>query len=180
MASAMATGIGNCVETAGCGGFMAAVAEIMALCGRSGWTFGTAESCTGGMIGGAVTAAPGVSEFYKGGIVSYSNEIKERILGVDGAVLATAGAVSRECAGQMAQGARRVLGVDFSVAVTGIAGPGGATPGKPVGLVYIATASPGGVEVTRNLFGGGRESVRAATVRAALAQLLESMRSWRG
>jgi len=154
--------------------------EIMALCGEAGWTFGTAESCTGGLIGGAVTAAPGVSEFYKGGIVSYSNEIKERVLGVDGATLATVGAVSRECAGQMAQGARRVLDVDFSVAVTGIAGPGGATPDKPVGLVYIATASPGGVDVTRNLFKGDRDAVRAATVQAALAQLLAAMRSCRG
>lgn len=146
---------------------------IKAACDARGLTFGAAESCTGGLIGGAVTSLPGVSSCFKGGIVSYSNEVKHSLLGVSKSTLATAGAVSAECAREMASGACRALECDFAVAVTGIAGPDGGTPGKPVGLVYIATARRcGGASASRHVFQGGRAQVRAATVETALALLL--------
>lgn len=152
------------------------VAEIKRRCLAAGATFATAESCTGGLIGGAVTSEPGISACYPGGVVSYANEVKRDLLGVSEETLGSVGAVSPECARQMAEGARRRLGTDFAVAVTGIAGPDGGTPEKPVGLVYIATASVSATHVSRNLFAGDREAVRRATVRHALGQLLAEMR----
>jgi nicotinamide-nucleotide amidase len=103
----------------------------------------TAESCTGGRIAAALTAEAGASEYFLGGVVAYSNDVKISVLGVSPEALARHGAVSREVACQMASGVRRLTRADFGVATTGIAGPGGGTPEKPVGTVWIAVASPG-------------------------------------
>ncbi len=148
------------------------VREIKRYCLERHYTFVTAESCTGGMIGGLVTAEPGISECYPGGIISYANCVKEQFLDVPAEVLNSVGAVSEECARAMADGVRKKFKADFSVAVTGIAGPGGGSADKPVGLVYIATASKNGVCVTKNLFAGDRDTVRKATALNALSRLL--------
>jgi PncC family amidohydrolase len=115
---------------------------------------------------------PGSSDFYRGGIVSYSNEAKIALLGVRPETIAEHGAVSEECAGEMATGACRALDADCAVAVTGIAGPGGGTAEKPVGLVFIASVRKGKAPtVTRNVFPGDRGEVRRQTVETALVQL---------
>lgn len=139
-------------------------------------TFGTAESCTGGLISASVTDVPGASAVFFGGVVSYDNSIKAGVLGVKNETLAMYGAVSEETAREMSLGARRLLGVDFAVSVTGIAGPGGGTKEKPVGLVYISVASPSGCAVTKNLFSGNREEVRLQTVLKALMLLTEAIK----
>lgn len=139
-------------------------------------TFGTAESCTGGLIAATVTDVPGASSVFYGGIVSYVNEVKHGILGVKNETLDRFTAVSGETAAEMANGARQALGVDIAVAVTGFAGPGGGTPENPVGTVYVAAASENGVTVTENHFEGDREAVRLQTVRKALSLLLETVR----
>ena len=125
------------------------------------------------MIGAAVTAIPGSSESYMGGAVSYSNDVKERLLGVGRGTLMEHGAVSEETAREMAAGARGFFRTDTAIAVTGIAGPGGATPTKPVGLVYIAVADGPRIVVSRNVFEGGRESVREQAVATALDLMRE-------
>ena len=135
-------------------------------------TFGTAESCTGGLISAFVTDIAGASAVFYGGIVSYDNSIKEKLLGVRAETLRAKGAVSPETATEMSAGALRALGVDLAVSVTGIAGPGGGTDKKPVGLVYISVASQRGSSVTENHFFGDRESVRLQTVQRALSLLL--------
>ena len=135
-------------------------------------TFGTAESCTGGLISAFVTDIAGASAVFYGGIVSYDNSIKEKLLGVRAETLRAKGAVSPETATEMSAGALRALGVDLAVSVTGIAGPGGGTDKKPVGLVYISVASQRGSAVTENHFSGDRESVRLQTVQRALSLLL--------
>ena len=135
-------------------------------------TFGTAESCTGGLISAFVTDIAGASAVFYGSIVSYDNSIKEKLLGVRAETLKAKGAVSPETATEMSAGALRALGVDLAVSVTGIAGPGGGTDKKPVGLVYISVASQRGSSVTENHFSGDRESVRLQTVQRALSLLL--------
>ncbi len=145
-----------------------------AACAR-GLTAGTAESCTGGLIAGAVTAVPGSSAFFYGGIVSYDNSVKQNVLGVPAEVLASVGAVSSECAAAMARGARRLLGVDAAVSVTGVAGPDGGSPEKPVGTVWFGLDTAAGTRTERLVFAGGREQVRAQTVRHALSLLLEAV-----
>ena len=138
----------------------------------SGRTLAVAESCTGGLLAMRITEVPGASEYFLGGIVSYANPAKERLLGVPGEVLARHGAVSEECARAMALGARAAFGADYALAITGIAGPGGATPEKPVGLAYIALAGPDGeVEVREHGFVGSRQGVRWSASEAALALL---------
>ena len=149
--------------------------ETVSLCLEKQITFGTAESCTGGLISASITDVPGASAAFFGGVVSYDNSVKSGLLGVRSETLETFGAVSKETAEEMAQGVLRTLGVDFSVAVTGIAGPGGGTPTKPVGLVYISVASKNGVVVTENHFSGNRESVRLQTVKKALSLLNEQI-----
>ena len=139
----------------------------------SGKTLATAESCTGGGIGAALTAVPGSSQVYKGGIISYTNEIKERLLGVSPEALACYGPVSEPVARQMAEGARKALVSDIAVSVTGLAGPGGDEFGNPVGTVFIGYSD---VQVTlarEYHFEGNREEVRNAAVRAALKLILE-------
>ncbi len=150
--------------------------ELVSLAREKHMTFGTAESCTGGLIAAAVTDVPGASAVFLGGIVSYDNRVKTGLLGVREETLASVGAVSHETATQMAEGAIKALGVDHAVAVTGIAGPGGGTPTKPVGLVYIATASKNGKTVmTENHFDGDRMEVRLQTVEKALSLLIEAI-----
>ena len=150
--------------------------ETVSECIEKKVTFGTAESCTGGLISASVTDVAGASAVFFGGIVSYDNSVKEKLLSVPAQMLAEKGAVSPETAGAMSAGARRALGVDYAVAVTGIAGPGGGTPTKPVGLVYISVASESGITVTENHFSGDREAVRLQTVEKALMLLLEAVK----
>ena len=130
-----------------------------------------AESCTGGLIGAAMTDMAGSSEYFLGSAVTYSNEAKMKLLGVREQTLADHGAVSEETASEMALGAVALFGADYSVAVTGIAGPGGETPTKPVGLVYIAVSDGSRVVVTKNNFEGGRQQVRDSTVMEACGLL---------
>lgn len=138
-----------------------------------GLTVACAESCTGGMISAALTDMPGSSAYFLGSAVTYSNDAKESILGVSHGTLLAHGAVSPETAREMAAGAMRAYGSDTAIAVTGIAGPGGATAEKPVGLVYIAVADGPRVVVSRNLFDGDRAEVRSSTARTALTLLAE-------
>jgi nicotinamide-nucleotide amidase len=147
-----------------------AARDLLALLEARGLTLATAESCTGGLIAAALTAIPGSSAVVTRGFVTYSNEAKHAMLGVPQGVLDGYGAVSESTARRMAEGALRASGTDIAVSCTGIAGPGGATPGKPVGLVFIGAARKGGpTQVLRRVFPGDRTAVRAATVDQALA-----------
>ena len=126
-------------------------------------TISTAESCTGGSLGKIITSVSGVSSIYGFGFITYANEVKEKILGVKHETLESYGAVSPETALEMAIGARKVSGSDIAVSVTGIAGPGGGTPEKPVGLVYIAIADKNGAEYRKLSLDGSRDEIRAKT-----------------
>ena len=137
-------------------------------------TCATAESCTGGGVGYAITGVPGSSAAFMGGVVSYDNSVKRGVLGVPEEVLSTAGAVSQECARAMAEGARRMMNADLAVSVTGIAGPGGGSAEKPVGLVWFGLASKSGVTTGKMIFPGGREAVRTAAIEHALTLLLDN------
>ena len=141
-----------------------------------GKTLCTAESCTGGMIGAALTAVSGASNVYKGGIVSYTNEVKQRLLGVDADLLEREGAVSAPVAKAMAVGARTALNADIAVSVTGLAGPGGDEFGNSVGTVFIGYADANMAEVRHFVFSGDREAVRTQTVEEALKLILERNR----
>jgi nicotinamide-nucleotide amidase len=146
---------------------------VLAALEARGLTLATAESCTGGLIAAALTAIAGSSSVVMAGFVTYSNAAKMRMVGVGEATLATHGAVSEAVAREMAEGALRDAGVDVALSCTGIAGPGGATPGKPVGLVFIGCARRGAATVVeRHVFPGDRAAVRAATVAAALRMAL--------
>ena len=133
-----------------------------------GLTLGTAESCTGGLVAGRLTDVPGASDVFRGGVVAYANEVKERELGVPESLLAEHGAVSAEVAAAMAHGARAALGVDVAVAVTGVAGPGGGSEEKPVGLVFLHAVGPDGESARRLDFPGDRETIRLRATVAAL------------
>ena len=139
----------------------------------TGKTLVTAESCTGGGIGGALTAVPGASEVYKGGVISYCNEIKHRLLGVSGEILERYGAVSAQTAGAMASGVRALMQADIAVSVTGLAGPGGDEFGHEVGTVFIGFESGSKTVAKEYHFSGDREAVRAQAVEAALKLILE-------
>jgi nicotinamide-nucleotide amidase len=157
-------------------------AEVLALADalrRRGWHMATAESCTGGLIAAACTTVAGSSDWFERGFVTYSNAAKTEMLGVDPALIAAHGAVSEAVALAMAQGAVARAGVDLAVAVTGIAGPGGATPGKPVGTVWLALAvrsAHAGIRAhaERLQLAGDRSAVREQTVRQALRRLREA------
>jgi nicotinamide-nucleotide amidase len=138
----------------------------------AGLTVAVAESCTGGLLGGVLTAVPGSSAYFLGGVVAYHDSLKTGLLGVRADVLAQHGAVSAQCAVQMAQGVCRATGADIGIAITGIAGPTGGTPEKPVGTTYIALVGQDMLQVERFLWQGGRESNRTSSVRAALKMLL--------
>lgn len=150
-------------------------AAVIAAVAKRGWTIATAESCTGGLVSGALTAVAGSSAVVDRGFVTYSNPAKIELLGVPATMLEVHGAVSEPVARVMAQGARDRAGTDLSVSITGIAGPGGGSAEKPVGLVHFGCASPSGVVHQRHVFAGlDRESVRLASVRVALGLLLEA------
>jgi PncC family amidohydrolase len=138
-----------------------------------GKTLALAESCTGGLISQLITSRPGASEFYLGCAVTYSNQAKEQILGVSHDTLMEHGAVSEETAKEMAAGARRVFGSDIAASVTGIAGPGGATDEKPVGMVCIAATDGVNTVSSINRFGGDRDMVRASSVAAAARAIMK-------
>ena len=143
---------------------------------RHGARIATAESCTGGLIAATCTAVPGSSDWFERGVVTYSNAAKTELLGVPEALLRTHGAVSEPVARAMAEGARARAPVQRAVAVTGIAGPGGAVPGKPVGTVWLALSRDDApVQAWRLQLPGDRAAVRLATVRAALEALIDSL-----
>jgi nicotinamide-nucleotide amidase len=137
------------------------------------WMLTTAESCTGGLIAGACTDLSGSSAWFERGFITYSNEAKSELLGVDAQLIAQHGAVSEPVARAMAQGALAHARAQVAVAVTGVAGPTGGTPDKPVGLVWFGFALPGLVHSERMQFSGDRAAVRAATVQHALKRLSE-------
>ena len=138
-------------------------------------TCATAESCTGGLVGHLLTEISGCSAYFMGGAIVYANEIKAHVLGVDTHTLDTDGAVSYATAKQMAAGALKLYGVDVAVAITGIAGPGGGSPGKPVGLVYIGLATPDGQAQAKEFrFHGTRDMIKLRSSQAAL----DRVRRW--
>jgi nicotinamide-nucleotide amidase len=143
--------------------------RLLAACEARGWQLATAESCTGGLIIGCLTEIPGSSSVVARGYVTYDNRAKAEMLGVPTALFERVGAVSEEVARAMAEGALDKAGVDLAIAVTGIAGPCGATPGKPVGLVHLAVAGRAGpTRHARELFPGDRAAIRLASLDAAL------------
>jgi PncC family amidohydrolase len=145
--------------------------EIGDMLRKRGLSLATAESCTGGLVSHRITNVPGSSDYYKGGVISYANEVKEKILQVDKGILEKKGAVSVECARAMAEGIRELLDSDIGIATTGIAGPTGGTPDKPVGLVYIALAIKCYLYHERHIFYGDREGNKHKTADAALEML---------
>ena len=152
---------------------MRTIEDIVRKLIAKGVTVAAAESCTGGKIAAAVTDVAGASAIFGYGLVTYSNEAKVKLLGVSEKTLLEHGAVSEETAREMAAGLSRVSGADAAVAVTGIAGPGGGTAAKPVGLVYIGLAVGGEIDVKKNLFSGDRGEIRRQTVETALALIAE-------
>jgi nicotinamide-nucleotide amidase len=151
-----------------------ALAErLQAACLAAGLRVAFAESCTGGRVGDALTDVAGSSGYVAGGVVAYEDAAKVALLGVPQATLAAHGAVSAQVAIAMAEGARSRFASDLAVSVTGIAGPGGASAGKPVGLTYVGLADEGGATVRRFTWEGDREANKAASARAALELLLE-------
>ncbi len=145
--------------------------QLVSLLSARGITVATAESCTGGGVGSAITAVPGSSAVFAGGIISYANEVKRDVLKVDENILKTAGAVSSECASAMAEGARKLLNVDIAISLTGIAGPSGGTPAKPVGLVWFGIATKDGVRTEKAIFRGDRAGIRSNAITHALGML---------
>ena len=150
---------------------LAQAKTLVELLNARGLTCATAESCTGGGIGSAITAVPGSSAVFAGGVISYANEAKRDVLGVAAGDLEAFGAVSPQVAAQMAEGARRLLKTDLAVSVTGVAGPDGGSDEKPVGLVWFGLATKDGVRTEKCLFRGDRARVREQTVIHALGML---------
>ena len=157
---------------------LAVAASALAACRARGWRVAAAESCTGGMVSAALTAVAGSSEVVERGFVTYSNRAKIELLGVPEATIAAHGAVSAETAAAMAKGAIARAPVDLAVSVTGVAGPGGGSTDKPVGLVFLGIARKDGASrVERRVFPGGRAAVRDAAVTLALELLQQEARS---
>ena len=138
---------------------------------KRGWRLSIAESCTGGLIGHRITNVPGSSDYFDGGVITYSNDAKIELLKVPEETIATYGAVSRQTAVAMAEGIRKLRGIEVGIGVTGIAGPAGGTEAKPVGLVYIALSSPVRVECKEFRFNGDREMIKLQASEAALNML---------
>lgn len=151
--------------------------EVVRKATKRGLTVGTAESCTGGLVCAAITDVPGSSCALRGGVVSYDAEVKHDVLGVDERIISdpAIGVVSADCAEQMATGARVVLRCDIAVSITGIAGPSGALPGKPVGTVWFGLATPSSVRSECHHFTGNRNEVRMQAVQQALVLLCEGL-----
>ena len=141
----------------------------------TGVTIGTAESCTGGLVGKMLTDLGGSSGYYQGGIISYANAVKEQVLDVSSETLATYGAVSEEMAKEMVEGVFRVLRTDYAIATTGIAGPGGGSQEKPVGLVYIGIGTPRGITVYKEIFIGDRDSIRKSVAERAIQYVYKEL-----
>lgn len=151
---------------------MRQVAEnLVALLKARGLVCATAESCTGGGVGSAITAIPGSSAVFAGGVISYANEVKCDVLGVKASTLETVGAVSSETAAQMAEGVRKLLKVDIAVSLTGIAGPDGGSEEKPVGLVWFGLSTAQGTRTEKAIFRGDREKIRESAIVHALGML---------
>ena len=142
---------------------------------EAGITIGTAESCTGGLVGKTLTDLGGSSGYYQGGIISYANSVKEQVLGVSSDTLATHGAVSEETATEMVEAVFRVLCTDYAIATTGIAGPGGGSQEKPVGLVYIGIGTPKGITVHKEIFIGDRTSIRNSVAERAIQYVYKEL-----
>ena len=149
--------------------------RLVAACRARGATVATAESCTGGLVASRITSVPGASAAFLGGVVSYADDAKRDLLGVPPAVIDRYGAVSAACAEAMAAGARKRLEAGAAVAVTGVAGPDGGTPEKPVGLVWFGVATAAGVHAERRVFAGDREAIRRQAADRALALLVEAV-----
>lgn len=150
--------------------------EIGEMLRAKGLTLAVAESCTGGKLGDLITNMPGSSDYFAGGVIAYSNDAKEKFLGVSKKSLETEGAVSEDVARQMASGARKAFMASIGVGITGIAGPTGATPTKPVGLVFVAVSSNDRTVCLRSVFKGGREDVKAKAADEALRLLRNFLR----
>ena len=151
--------------------------EIGSLLRQKGLTLGVVESATGGLISHRLTNVPGSSDYYKGSVTAYSNEAKVRVVGVKEETINQYGAVSSQVAEEMAEGGRKVLAVDICLADTGIAGPSGATPGKPVGLFYLGLSYQGGTYSRKHNFQGDREQNKLDAAEAALSWLKEYLES---
>jgi PncC family amidohydrolase len=149
--------------------------EIARVLGQHAWTIGTAESCTGGLIGDELTNRAGSSDYFLGGVISYSNAIKQNLLGVRAETLSSVGAVSEETAIEMARGVRNRLGVDVGISATGVAGPGGGSAEKPVGLVYIGFSSPQCEMAQQCVWSHDRIGNKRATADAAMKLLMEKL-----
>jgi len=155
---------------------LVALAErVGAACRARGWSIGTAESCTGGLVAHLITEVSGSSDYFRGGLLTYADDVKVALADVPVATLAAHGAVSAQVAVAMAEGARHRLGVDIAVAVTGIAGPGGGTEAKPVGLTYIAIADADGDDVRRHIWAFDRSGNKRASAAAALAMVMDRL-----
>lgn len=142
---------------------------------QKGWKLATAESCTGGLIGHRITDIPGSSDYYLGGVVAYAYEAKVAVLGVSWETLQKHGAVSRQTVLEMARGARVLLGADIAISVSGIAGPGGATPDKPVGTTWLGLSTAEGEWARVYRFSGDRAQNKAASAQAALRFVLDAL-----
>jgi competence/damage-inducible protein CinA C-terminal domain len=149
--------------------------ELAALLLRYGLTCATAESCTGGMVGAALTDLPGSSAWFKGGVIAYANEVKRELLDVQEEDLERYGAVSHATVRRMALGACSAIGTDLAVSLSGVAGPDGGSPEKPVGTVYIGLAARGMVQTFRHHFPGDREAVRQAATLQAVKYLVHGV-----
>ncbi len=152
------------------------VDRLFHLLERTDLTVAVAESCTGGLLGGALTAQPGSSACFRGGVIAYSNRVKVNLLGVEKSVLRERGAVSNKICAQMAAGVSEKIRSDVSLAVTGIAGPGGGSPDKPVGLVYTGSRVKSDVRVIENNFSGSRSEIRLQSVEKCISQLIEDLK----
>lgn len=151
--------------------------DVGRLLTQRGETLAIAESLTGGLVASTVTDVPGSSAYFVEGVVAYANEAKVERLGVREGTLVAHGAVSEEVACEMAEGVRSVLGTDWGISTTGIAGPTGATEEKPLGLVFVAVSGPGGTSVRREVFPGSRLEVKRASAEAVLRLLLQELRA---
>lgn len=153
------------------------ISEILKTAGEKKLKIACAESCTGGLVGAALTELPGSSEIFNGSAVTYSNEAKKNILGVKENTLKNFGAVSEQCALEMAQGALKIYDADIAVSVTGIAGPDGGSELKPVGTVCFGVASKNEVKTFTEKFSGSRSDIRGEAVNFALKKILEEIRN---
>ncbi len=156
---------------------LALAAQVLALCRARNWRLATAESCTGGLVAAALTAIAGSSDVVERSFVTYSNEAKMELLGVSADTIAAHGAVSAQTAAAMARGAVARAPIDLAVSITGVAGPGGGTPQKPVGLVYLGVArKDGAARIERRIFPGDRAEIRNAALMLALELLQDEAR----